>query len=53
MIPDLEEEKKALKDLYAGLEVSIAVENKIVHISPETAQMAIQALEYYISNMTL
>ena len=51
MIPDIDEEKHALSDLYSGLGVCKAVDSRVVHITPEAAEIAIKCVEYYIQQM--
>lgn len=52
MVPDLNEEKNALIDLYEGIGVCTAAESTAVFISLGTAETAIRCIEYYIQQMT-
>ena len=44
-------EKRCLMELQDALTVSRAVDNRIVHISPETAELCEKALSNYIRDL--
>ena len=52
MVPDLNEEKNALTDLYEGIGACKAAESTAVFISLDTAEVAVRCIEYYIQQMT-